>query len=808
MAKQKITIAELDIDVEALLKSTVDVKKSIDDLKKSQQDLKKSGQESSEQFVKNEVALKKLSTTYGEQKKALVSLTDAENKLIKTQEAENIALKKNISTIEGARSNNKELLASRNRLNLATDEGKKRLTEINKKLDENNKFIKENVSGYEKQKIGIGDYEGALKRTFPALAGVVSGIKSTKEGLQAQKAALLASNSALTASQKALRLFKIALASTGIGLLIVAFGSLVAFLTSTQDGIDQVTKITKPLQVIFQKLIGVSQDLGKDLFEAFSNPKKLLSDLVDFLKTNVLNRFKAFGVVLQGIKNFDLEQVTNGILQFGTGVEDIIGKTKKLAEESATFIKEAVDEGLKLRQIAIDIENAEADLVLTRQKALNEIKKQEVIAKNTALSAAERNKAANIAIETSRRLNEEEGKLLDLKIEEEKINQSLNDSDRKDKKALNELEAERLRLIEKQQTTELKFIGVKSAVTKEEQAKTDKEVEDQKKKEEEELANISAFEKKKQDLKNEISLQNAANEEEKEIAKVESDAEKKRLELDNLVLDEEQRTELLALLKQQEVDAIATIEGKYRDTKKKEDKSLAATEKNLKKKQFDTLVSFAGAETKLGKAILLSKRLTAIKSSLIDLGILKNKTAVNIAAATSDTAAGVASTAKVGFPQNIPLIIGFAAQVGGLIKGIKEAGKAKSFSSFDSGGVVGLDSGNGGRINNGSNIPTQQGGDNIFATVKSGEVILNEDQQRAAGGSSFFASIGVPGFASGGQFINPSSAPSAQASAGGQAKEFAEIVSREINKIKVVAIVDEITDSQDFKAEIVDGANF
>lgn len=46
--------------------------------------------------------------------------------------------------------------------------------------------------------------------------------------------------------------------------------------------------------------------------------------------------------------------------------------------------------------------------------------------------------------------------------------------------------------------------------------------------------------------------------------------------------------------------------------------------------------------------------------------------------------------------------------------------------------------------------PTPQG-DNVFALVKPGEVILNQQQQAAAGGPDFFRRLGVPGFASGGR---------------------------------------------------------
>jgi hypothetical protein len=55
----------------------------------------------------------------------------------------------------------------------------------------------------------------------------------------------------------------------------------------------------------------------------------------------------------------------------------------------------------------------------------------------------------------------------------------------------------------------------------------------------------------------------------------------------------------------------------------------------------------------------------------------------------------------------------------------------------------------GGLIMDGVEI-SRSNGDNRLITAKDGEVILNEDQQEALGGSSIFKMIGVPGFATGG----------------------------------------------------------
>ncbi|MBX3241024.1 MAG: hypothetical protein KIT80_16075 [Chitinophagaceae bacterium] len=78
-----------------------------------------------------------------------------------------------------------------------------------------------------------------------------------------------------------------------------------------------------------------------------------------------------------------------------------------------------------------------------------------------------------------------------------------------------------------------------------------------------------------------------------------------------------------------------------------------------------------------------------------------------------------------------------------------KGGKVKRFAK--GGQVPQLGSG---MINTSPNIPAQPNGDNVLATVKTGEVILNQEQQRRLGGPATFKRIGVPGFAAGGS-ISP-----------------------------------------------------
>jgi hypothetical protein len=90
---------------------------------------------------------------------------------------------------------------------------------------------------------------------------------------------------------------------------------------------------------------------------------------------------------------------------------------------------------------------------------------------------------------------------------------------------------------------------------------------------------------------------------------------------------------------------------------------------------FNNLISIFGAETSLGQKFIIAKNLLLAKELIIEatktIAFSKQALARSVVA----VAEGVAQTAKVGFPQNIPLLIGYAAQAVGIISAIKSATK-------------------------------------------------------------------------------------------------------------------------------------
>ncbi len=136
-ATEKQTKAQSELTL-----SLVEYKKMQDELAKSQARLNALESDSAKQLAAAKI-------TQQERNKAL---TDE----AKLQKAVN-------NSIDEARAKVKVLTTERNALNLKTAEGKTRQKELNDEIDRHNAFIKENVDQYQKQKINIGNYSGALK---------------------------------------------------------------------------------------------------------------------------------------------------------------------------------------------------------------------------------------------------------------------------------------------------------------------------------------------------------------------------------------------------------------------------------------------------------------------------------------------------------------------------------------------------------------------------------------------------------------------------------------------------------------------
>jgi hypothetical protein len=147
--KEKLKILELNLDANAMIEEIKALKQRIAELKEAQKEAKESGGELSDEYI----------TISNELKGTQEQLRSTENVFKKLL----IAQKDTIGTIQKLEAENAKLREEQKKLNLTTEEGRKRNEEINAKLNENNKIIFENSDKLKQNKMSVGGYVDAMK---------------------------------------------------------------------------------------------------------------------------------------------------------------------------------------------------------------------------------------------------------------------------------------------------------------------------------------------------------------------------------------------------------------------------------------------------------------------------------------------------------------------------------------------------------------------------------------------------------------------------------------------------------------------
>ncbi len=130
--------------------------------------------------------------------------------------------------------------------------------------------------------------------------------------------------------------------------------------------------------------------------------------------------------------------------------------------------------------------------------------------------------------------------------------------------------------------------------------------------------------------------------------------------------------------------------------------ALAVVENQMKldaarSNSLDNMIALAGAETKVGRGLLIAKQVLAAKELIMEAKKTITFSTLKASEATVATATGAAKTAAVGFPQNIPLLIAYAVQAAGIIAAVVSAVKGAKSASKGVGGSIPTPSANIGR---------------------------------------------------------------------------------------------------------------
>jgi hypothetical protein len=203
---------------------------------------------------------------------------------------------------------------------------------------------------------------------------------------------------------------KAGLISSGIGIFLIAIGSLVQYFKDSEEGASKLKQITSALGVIFGNFTDIISNLGKLLFETFSNPKKAVSDLWEAIKTNLMNRveglvdvFKAVGKIIQSTFTLDWEGVKEGMLDYGeslaqvaTGVDDVFNKTKNginnvidAAKELSAATKKEIAQAIKLEKDRLALQIFEREAIVEKARTEKDMMELRLKARDFETFAAE-----------------------------------------------------------------------------------------------------------------------------------------------------------------------------------------------------------------------------------------------------------------------------------------------------------------------------------------------------------------------------------------------------------------------------------
>ena len=241
----KIDRGESEKEIDRLTAAIEKTKQETKALSDTNKDLTKTGQINSKQYLENakQIELNKASLTKNnsERKNSIAAIKSEDNSMG--------ALKARLSANKKAR----------DLVNRSTVQGKKAFEDINKAIKSDTAALLEAEKAGGTYTRQVGNYEDALNSANPALGGAVTGIKSMT------KAA-------------------IAFIATPIGAVIgaigLALGALTAFFNSSEEGQNELNKVTRTFTVIAENAIDVIADLGELLFSVFGRETEVSIDTI------------------------------------------------------------------------------------------------------------------------------------------------------------------------------------------------------------------------------------------------------------------------------------------------------------------------------------------------------------------------------------------------------------------------------------------------------------------------------------------------------------------------------------------------
>jgi hypothetical protein len=666
--------------VDALTKKITDLTNANKGLHKANLELIKTGQQNSKEYVENTRQIEI-------NKQKITEATASRKGLIQTILAED-------NSIKALRVRNAELIKQRDQLSTSTEEGRKKIADINSEIDRNNKTINDNSSALEKQRFNIGNYKSALDGIVPGLGGFIDGIQgATKAGL--------------------------AFIATPIGIVLAAVGAALFALTSyfkgSEEGQNNLNKVMAVGSAIMEQFMNVAEAAGKVIFDAISNPKQALIDFGNLVKENIINRFegmlelipnlgRAVTLLFEGKFAEAGELAFDSVAKVATGVENATSKIIGFVKETGALIEQGIKNGEIIAALNAKIDRDERALIVARAKSLVDVGKlrEDAITQEGDV----RRKTIKEAIALEQALSDKEVAFAKTKLALKQTELKANGDD---KEALKELAQARADVFTAEATAfqnTLKFRKQLQALDEEDQKKFDDQLKVEIEREETRRKALNETE----EVRLQLAVSRANGIQEEIDAEIELEKFKTSVLLQNREITEEQMNLIIA-------QARANREAIYSQADAKEkaaEKKLADEKKKIR------------ADEQKGLAASLDAGIGLIKAAFGE-----NK-AVAIAETIVNTIRAV-SRALADFPFPFSLIVGSLVGAAGAVQTAKLAGvkfakggltTMRKLALMAAGGVARTGGVLAGPLHKDGGIPFTVGGRAGFE-AEGGEAIIN-----------------------------------------------------------------------------------
>jgi hypothetical protein len=445
--------------------------------------------------------------------------------------------------------------------------------------------------------------------------------------------------------KKAVTAFKslrVAVMATGIGALVVAIVSLQQAFTRSEEGQNKFAKLMSMIGAITGALLDRLANLGESIINVFTNPIQSLKDfgasITSFVSdriNNVLEGVGLLGSALQKVFTGDfkgaLSDATDGFVNLNKGLNPAVIATTALAKATSNLVKEMTEEAKIAGQIADQRSKADKvdrELLVERAEANRRVAElREQAADKENISLQQRLDAIREAGQIEEDITKKEIAAAKLRLEAKQAENALGLSTKEDLEEEAQLKA-RLIDLETARLSKQKALTAELTTALREQAAEEKAIQTAK----------DAADKERQDRLDKEKADREAKEE----------ADKKAR--DERIAKSEIETEQMRI--------------------------------NAKRAAVDQAIALFGAETAAGKAALIAKQVLAAQELINEAKKTLTFSSLVAARSSAAVAEGTAQTAKVGFPQNIPMLIAYALQAVGIVSAVSQAvGKSKGVAA-------------------------------------------------------------------------------------------------------------------------------